>query len=471
MLAVPLSAAGADWPRSPGPNHWPVSRSGSFRYHVQPAREGVPAPGANAFQTEFGPVFDAAEALAGTILAANLTGPIDVYVYANPALFQAAVTHTPIGLTPHTSVAIDLATSRVLVNVSELLAASSTQVEDAVRNAVTQVAVHQAAGGAAPSSIAAGIALYVELPTSEYLARLASTVQSATEQDTLLSWFDLNRPVAAEDRELALGESYAMVSFLIERYDIPALRTLLAELPNSAQWQDAFRTAYSVDAAAIEQQWRDDLARWTTSGWRDNLIASFDLEPARNLLSRGQYVAAKALLDSSLNLYRQLNDPESLAEAQALMNQADTGIQVEALMTEIEGALRGHDYARASNLLDQAEIQYASLPPDQIPQSLLDTYRQLATDGLTATGQLAEADRLADSWGSYPEARAAAQSSGKTFARLGDDENRQSAESVLNRLDSRQRRLVLLMVGLGLITLVWLVLWLRARGPAEVRWG
>jgi hypothetical protein len=375
------------------------------------------------------------------------------------------------GLTPHASVVIDPASLRIHVNVSDLLAASSTQIEDAVRNAVTQVVIHQAAGGLAPPAIAAGVALYVELPTSEYLARLASTVQAAAEQDTLLSWFDLNRPVAAADRELALGEAYAMVSFLIERYDIQALRTLLAELPKSAQWQDAFRTASAVDVAAIEQEWRADLARWTTSGWRDNLIASFDLEPARNLLTRGQYVAAKALLDSSLNLYRQLDDPDSLAEAQALMNQADTGIQVEALMTEIEGALRGHDYARASNLLDQAEIQYGSLPPDQVPQSLLDTYRQLATDGITATGQLAEADRLADSWGSYPEAREAAQSAGKTFARLGDDQNRQSAEKVLNRLDSRQRRLVVLMVSLGLITLVWLGLWLRARGPAEVKWG
>jgi hypothetical protein len=95
----------------------------------------------------------------------------------------------------------------------------------------------------------------------------------------------------------------------------------------------------------------------------------------------------------------------------------------------------------------------------------------VATDGLTALAQLKEADRLADSWGSYPEARSAARDAGNTFARLGDEENRKSAESVLNRLDTRQRRLVGLMGILGLITLAWLGLWLRARGPAELQWG
>jgi hypothetical protein len=54
---------------------------------------------------------------------------------------------------------------------------------------------------------------------------------------------------------------------------------------------------------------------------------------------------------------------------------------------------------------------------------------------------------------------------------LGDDENRKSAESVLHRLDTRQRRLVGLMGILGVITLAWLGLWLRARGPAELQWG
>jgi predicted nucleic acid-binding Zn ribbon protein len=468
-LAAPASASG--WGGNSGPDTWPVAEGGSFRYHVQPGATGAQMPSSVGFRTEFGPVFDSAETLASSILATSKISPVDVYVFANLGLFEATVKARPVGLTPHSTVVYDPAAGEVLVNLTDVLALSPTQVQDAIGNAVTQLAVQHASSGKAPAGIAAGIALYVELPTSEYLARIASTVQASYQKNTLLTWFDLNRPIAAKDQELALGECYAMASFLIDRYDIPALRTMLGDLPGAAQWQDAYRSAFAADPSVIEQQWRADLPRWTTSGWRDNLIASFDLEPARTILGQGQYVAAKALLDPSLNLYRQLNDPESLAQTQTLMNQADTGIQAEALMVEIEKALQDHDYARASNLLDQADIQYKALPTEQVPQSLLSTYRQMATDGQTATAQLAEADRLARSWGSYPEARAAARDAGATFARLGDEQNRQSAEQVLNKLDNRQRRLVVMMIGLGVITLVWLMLWLRARGPSDVRWA
>ena len=471
MILTGFAQGAGAWPARSGLSTWPVTSAGTFRYHVQPGAADQNLPGAAAFRTEFGAGFDAAESLAGVILSTSLAGPVDVYVIANPALYAAMIAAPSVALGPHTSVAFDRSRSAILVNAPELLAQSPTQVEDAIRNAVTQVAVHQVTKGLAPPGFAAGIGLYVELPTSEFLARLSATVQEAAQQKSLLDWFDLNRPVAAADRELAIAESYAVVAYLIERYDIPALRVFLAELTTAQSWQDAARTAFQADAATIEEQWRADLPRWTVSGWRDNLMAAFDLGPARNLLAQGQYVAAKALLDPSLNLYRQLEDATALHEVQAMMAQADTGIQAEALMTEVETALHEYDYARASNLLDQAEIQYQALPADQVPDPLLATFRQLAADGLRAQGQLKEADRMADSWGSYPEARSAAREAGATFARLGDEQNRAEAESVLSRLDNRQRRLVVLMGCLGVLTLVWLGLWLRARGPAEVRWG
>jgi hypothetical protein len=471
LLATHSLIAQAAWPSARGPAMWPVVAAGSFRYHVQPAAADQQLPSANGFRTEFGAGFDSAEQLANTILATTLTGPVDVYAITNPALYSAWVGSSTVAPSPHATVALDLADRTILVNVPELITLSPTQVEDAIRNAVAQLTVHQVAGGAAPVGFAAGLGLYVDLPTSEYLARLAATVQTAAQQNMLLNWFDINRPVADADRELAIAESYAAIAYLIERYDLPAVRAFFEAIPTAPSWQEAARSAFQADAATIEQQWRADLPRWTVSGWRDNLIAAFDLSPARSLLTQGQYVAAKALLDPSLNLYRQLDDPVALQDVQALMTQADTGIQAEALMTEVEAALKAYDYARASNLLDQAEIQYRSLPVDQVPEPLLATFRQLATDGLTAQGQLKEADRMADSWGSYPEARAAARDAGNTFARLGDEPNRSAAESVLNRLDNRQRRLVVLMGCLGVLALAWLGLWLRARGPAEVKWG
>jgi len=122
-------------------------------------------------------------------------------------------------------------------------------------------------------------------------------------------------------------------------------------------------------------------------------------------------------------------------------------------------------------LLDQAEIQYAALPADQVLGGLLTAYRDRANQGIKALGQLAEAKRLAKSWGRYPEARKAAEAAGTTFASLGDADNRAQADGVITTLDNRQRRLVILVGSLALAVLVWLGLWLRSRGKPVLQWG
>jgi hypothetical protein len=45
-----------------------------------------------------------------------------------------------------------------------------------------------------------------------------------------------------------------------------------------------------------------------------------------------------------------------------------------------------------------------------------------------------------------------------------------ASQSVLDELDKRQRRIVLLLVALAVLTVIWLGLWLWARGPSELIW-
>jgi len=164
-LAAPRSAAG--WGPSSGPDTWPIAEGGSFEYHVQPGSTGEQLPSAAGFRTEFGPVFDSAETLASSILATAKVSPVDVYVFANPSLFETTIKSRPVGLTPHPVVVYDPVDGEVLVNLTDVLALSPAQAQDTIGNAVTQLAVQHAATGKAPAAVAAGIALYVELPTSE----------------------------------------------------------------------------------------------------------------------------------------------------------------------------------------------------------------------------------------------------------------------------------------------------------------
>jgi hypothetical protein len=428
-------------------------------------------PGSATFTTEFYPRIAAAIQHTETVLGIALGGPILIDVYTNQEQYRGRVALNDSGNAPPGSSRYDATSEQIAVNMPALLQESETAVDDTIRNSIAQYAIGQMTVGRIPVVLSSGLALYLQLPTTDYLARLAGLLDTANQNQSVNPWFDLFTLQSIPESELTLAQGYAICSFLIDRYDIPAVRAFLTALGSGANWDAAMDAAFGVDAAELERIWQAGLPAWTVNGWRDNLMASFDLQPARDLLSQGQYVSAKAVLGPAQNLYRQLDDTEQLAEVQLLIAQADTGIQAEALMTEIEAALRAFDYARASNLLDQAEIQFAFLPSEQVPTSVLETYRGLSERGTQALGQLETANRLADSWGRYPEAREAAQEAGSTFAQLGDEDRRAEAAAVLDQLDNRQRRLVVLLAGLGVLTLGWLMLWLRARGPSDVVWA
>ena len=471
VLLLPTAVA-ANWPTSGRPlpvSAWPRTTAEPFVIAVEPPRSGPVVLSAEAFAIEFGPVLQRSAALTGGLLGGGLDTPILVAVHRDLASFDAT-DGRPLVLEEQV-LALDRSSSTLHINLPAFLGLTPTQSRYTLALGVAAVATDHLSYGHASAPLIAGIAQYVALPTQEQLARIAGLVQTADKSDTLLTWFDLHSAGANLDPELARAEAYSVVAFLISRYDVPSLRSWLSAIGTGASWNDAMRTSFMADPTTIEQDWRDNLPTWTTTGWRDNLMASFDLQPARDLLASGQYVSAKAVLDTSLNLYRQLNDPASLSDVQALVNQADTGIQAESLMTDVQAALTVHDYARANNLLDQAAIQYAQLPSEQVPTALVDAYRERATQGETALAQLDRARELARNWGRYPEARSAARAAGATFATLGDTENRAAAEEVMATLDNRQRRLFILVGTLAAAVLIWLAFWVRSRGKPALRWG
>jgi hypothetical protein len=111
------------------------------------------------------------------------------------------------------------------------------------------------------------------------------------------------------------------------------------------------------------------------------------------------------------------------------------------------------------------------LPAGQRPTDLLTAYDALANRGLAATTDLETAQRLSQSWRDYAAARSAALRAGDAFAQLGDGDMLDRVQTVMADLDTRQRRLVVLLAALALLTLSWLALWLWARGPADLDWG
>jgi hypothetical protein len=360
----------------------------------------------------------------------------------------------------------------VAVNLVEFERQTPLEAENALRHALAHVVAREASKGRVPRGIDEGLASYFERPVAARLARHAALVQNARAAGDLISWSDLNRPTAPDVPPATLvAHAYSMVAFLIDRHGPKVLGEFIAGLAGEPDWRAVLRTTYNRAPAELEAQWEESLPRWTTGGWRSNLMAAFDLEPAKELIAQGHFATARRELEQSLRLFTDLDDEAGIAEVGDLMRQADTGLQAETFMSQTQAALEHHDYNRAETLLAQARTQYDRLAVAQTPADLMAAYEGLAQAGLQAEADLDRARRDSLRWADYASARSAAIAAGTGYARLGDEEGLNQTNEGLQALDSRQRRLVLLFGGLTLLSGVWLALWLWARGGTRLSWG
>ena len=469
-LLAPIRSAAA-FPEPPylgPPEGFEAAETAHLRFFVA-ANSGTDA---EAFALAYGDPAERAYDEIRALLGVAPEGKLPITVYADDAAFGAAVARTS---PPEAITAVAVgngAAGTVAVALGPLLASRSPiEAENALRHAIAHVLVGYVASDRLPRGFAEGIAQYVERPLTARQARYAALLQSANQRADLLSWSDLNRPQApGGDPDLVAAHTYSIVAFLVDRHGLRRLRDFVTALPAEPDWRSAMRTVYDRSPTEIEDQWRENLPRWTAGGWRTNLFAAFDLQPANDLLATAHYAAANDALERSLRLYTELDDPARVAEVSALLRQGEIGIQAEALMGQVQEALERHTYDRAQTLVAQADGQFAQLPATQRPAALLATYAALAADGLAASTTLEAAQRRSRRWADYPAARADALAAGTTFARLGDEEMTQRTDGVLSELDVRQRRLVLMLGALAALTIAWLVLWLWARGPPELTW-
>ena len=437
------------------------------RIHVQPSGE-VDAP---AFARAWGLLIDDALGQLATFLP-SLRDKIDLYVYMDSVAYAEATAATAFPELEPGDVLANPGVGDVAVDYPAFARHSPLEAENALRHALSHVAAREASRGRVPRGIDEGLAAYFEQPVAARMARHAALVQNARSAGDLLSWSDLNRPAPPDAAPAVVAaHAYSVVAFLIDRHGPRVLGEFIARLAEEPDWRAVLRETYSRAPAELEAQWDESLPRWTAGGWRSNLLAAFDLQPARDLLDRGHYATARRELEQSLRLFTDLDDDEGITEVGDLLRQTDTGLQAETFMTQAQTALENHDYDRASTLLDQARGQYGRLPAAQTPTDLIDVYERLAQAGLQAALELDDARRRSLRWVDYPMARAAALAAGAGYARLGDEEGLVQTRDVLAALDARQRRLVLLFGGLALLTGAWLTLWLWARGSPNLDWG
>ena len=437
------------------------------RIHVAPGS----TQDADAFARDWGLLIDDGMDQLDTFLP-PFPDKIDIYVYPDePAFNQAILTARWPELEPG-PVQANPGIGDLAVDLEAFQRATPLEAENALRHGMAHVAIREASRGRAPRGFDEGLAAYFERPVPAQMARHAALVQNARTNGDLLTWSDLNRPLPpdAEPAQI-MAHSYAMVAYFIDRDGAGKLGAFIGSLSGEPDWRAALRETYNRAPAELEAQWIESLPRWTTGGWRTNLLAGFDLEPARDLIARGHYASARRELEQSLRLFTDLNDEEGIAQINDLMAQTDIGLQAEALMGQTQASLEVHDYDRAQDVLTQAQSQFERLGGAQAPDETIAVYASLSQQGLRAEQDLARARALSRRWADYPLARQAAVSAGTAYAALGDSAGYESSAAILRALDERQLRLVLLVGGLTLLSAAWLGLWLWSRGKSPLDWG
>jgi hypothetical protein len=464
---TPLSQPLPPPPPVKPPEGFSTAETERARIYVEPGESSD----AQAFARTWGLLIDDALDQLDAFLPAP-QDTIDIYVYSTDDSYAAAAAATRWPEMATVDVLANPGVGDIAVQQRAFERHTPLEAENALRHALAHVVAREASGGRIPRGFDEGLAAYFEQPVAAHLARHAALVQNARAGGNLLSWSDLNRPAPPDASPAALtAHAYSMIAFLIDRHGPGVFGDFITQLNEEPDWRAVLRETYKRDPQELEAQWEENLPRWTTGGWRTNLLAAFDLQPARDLLERGHYATARRELERSLRLFTDLDDDAGISEVNGLLRQTDIGLQAETFMSQAQAALEIHDYDRAQSLLEQADGQYSRLSGVQAPTELMTVYGELAQAGMQASIDLDRAREQSQRWADYPMARSAALAAGAGYARLGDDEGLRQTRTVLEALDARQRRLVMLFGGLAILAAAWLALWLWARGSPQLDWG
>ena len=433
--------------------------------------EGAGALTADTFVARYGAAITSATDQAASIFAVPSAQPflLTIVPAVDPAL---AGTLRPV----HTVAWADPAGRFGVVDGTAFGRLTPAEATNVLRNLVSRPAMQAAAGGHLPPGLTDGIARYIEVPVLAEQARLGSLVQAAQRSGTLPPIPSIAAGTAPEgatvDAETMVASAYAFTAFVIARSGVGGLRDLAqAFAAQGTTAETALPAALAQPLPDLQKAWEAFLPRWFTTGWQANAIAAFDLTPAQQLFDRGAYAAAADRARLSQQLYTDLGDTTQLSRVETLLALCAVALQAESLMGDAQTALSNHDYARAQSLLDQADAQYALLPEAHRPMVTLQTYHEIARDGLAASAQLAGAHDATGSWLSLRSGRAEALAAGKTFARLGDDERAADARALLADVDRRVQKLALILATLAVLLTTWFGLWMRSRAPQRFSWS
>lgn len=339
-------------------------------------------------------------------------------------------------------------------------------VQNNVRHELTHIVAAERSNNHLNTGFQEGIAQYVEKRVPDLETRI-HLLSQAYQENALLPWSDFDHRDRVYGRpEVSYPQTLSVVSYLVDTYGFEKFQTFLSTSANSTGYRSALEKTYGVSPAELEAAWLAWLPSYLEGGYRHNVLSSYDLTHARNLVEAGDYATAQkeleqaiAWLTSEERAQNQGDEPdETLTEAQTLLQRSYDGQEAERLAAAARFALKDADYPHARELVEQARAAYAALS-DTRQDLVLDTYAERAERGMHAQETLEKAVWLSRAL-QFPQARAAANEAATEFAMLGNDQGFNEAVSLHRSMNTQQSLAGTLLVGAGLMGVI-ISLWGR----------
>lgn len=404
------------------------------------------APGSEPIAQQYGgfvdELYDEVAAVFGHRVATPVTlrlyPTLERYYQANPLARGLS------GIVAHA----DFRRNEVVVIVPQTRNQTADEVENNVRHELAHIVAAELSANRLNVGFHEGVAQYVERPAPELETKVL-LLRQAFEQGTLLSWSDFDeRDAIYSAPDIAYPQTLSVVAFLVERSSFATLREFLEISGRSSGFRSALEQTYGASPTTLENEWRAWLPGYLDGGYRRNALSAYDLGHVEQLLTDGQYQAARQELETAIEWLRTTSQLDVLQQAESLLRHSEAGLRADELAAEARAALEAAEYERAGALAREAQAEYADIG-DTRQDAALDAYSERAARGSSAAQTLALAHAQAGDWRTYPQARVAADRAAAEYVALGDRARAAEALALRGTLDQRQTLFgaVLLAVG------------------------
>lgn len=374
---------------------------------------------------------------------------------------QGYVEANPMGVNPGVLAHLNMQERELGVASPRLAAAGGRLATDTIRHELTHLIAAELTRGQLPIGFQEGIAQYVERD-GEGREGLIDVLRKARTDNKLLTWSRWNdRRGFYADIGIGYAESYAVMAFLADQPDgLVKFRQFAGFLAGGQRWPRALERAYGKDLAALEAEWLASLPAFLETGWQQNRLSSWDLDPALRQLTAGDYAGAEAGLQRSLDLFQALGRTARADRAREALDRAKAGRQAGEVLTRAEDRLATSDYATADAAFEQAATLY-DRAGDATRAEAAREGRGVADAGRTGLDHLTRARTALDD-NRFLAARAEAAEAAAHLGRAGADERRAEAESIWQTAADVQRNVGLASLGAGVLAVLAVAgLWRR----------